>query len=245
MGEMIQLPGQPKLSGYVARPDGRPKAAILVIHEVWGLVDHIKSIADRFAQAGYLALAPDLLSETDIRAHATGELQEALFDPERRSAAQPKLRELMAPLSDPAFGARVRSDLRRAFAYLASLPDVGDRVAVIGFCFGGTYAFNLAADERRLKAAIVFYGHTNLTGPELASITCPIRAFYGERDERLVSDLPELKKKMAAANVDFVAKVYPDAGHAFFNDSNRFAYRKDAATDAWPRVLDFLNQVFT
>src|ERR1035438_10734168 len=105
MGKMIEPPFKVKpFPAYEAKPVGKPKGGLIVIHEVWGLVDHTKDVADRFAKAGYVVVAPDLLSETGITAELIGSLQEELFDPERRAKAQPKLRELMAPMQAPGFG---------------------------------------------------------------------------------------------------------------------------------------------
>jgi carboxymethylenebutenolidase len=240
MSEMIEVSGEHPIPAYLAQPKGAAHGAVIVIHEVWGLSDHIKSVADRVAAAGYIALAPNLLSQTDIEAKATPELQQALFDPERRSQIQPQLRELMAPLQDPAFGAQTATALKACFEYLYELPAAKQRVAVMGFCFGGTYSFTLATLEPRLKAAIAFYGHSHHNTEELMRIACPVLALYGETDERLISGLGDLTEQMQAAGVDFTSHVYPDCGHAFFNDSNPYAYNAAAAKDAWKRTLELL-----
>jgi carboxymethylenebutenolidase len=229
---------------YVARPSGEVKGALMVIHEVWGLVDHMKHIADRYAAEGYIALAPQLLGDMGITEKLAGDLQEELFDPERRTQAQPKIRALMAPMQAPNFGAMTLQRVEDCFAYLATQPGVNERIGITGFCFGGTYSFSLAVHQPKLKVALPFYGHADFSVEELKKITCPILAFYGEKDERLMTQLPELKKQMAEAGVDFTAQVYPDCGHAFFNDTNPFAYNALAATDAWQRALDFIDKRF-
>jgi carboxymethylenebutenolidase len=240
MTEMTTIPANPDVPAFLARPHDKAKAAIIVIHEVWGLTDHIKAVADRFAAEGYLALAPDLLSGTEVDTGAMEGLQEALFDPKRRNQIQPELRKLMAPLQKPEFGTAVTKRLQACFEYLYNLPDAHERVAVVGFCFGGSYSFSLAVAERRLKLAVPFYGHSDHSVDELKHIACPMRAFYGEQDERLISQLPDLTKRMQAAGVDFETKVYPDCGHAFFNDTNPHAYNPTAADDAWKRTLELL-----
>lgn len=239
---MIQLKsGDKEFPAYVARPSsGEVKGGLIVVHEVWGLAEHIKDVAERFADEGYLVLAPDVLSETGIEEKVTPGLAEALFDPERRSSVQPKLRELMAPLHVPGFGGETIAKLRSCFDYLFEQAETKQRLAITGFCFGGTYSFGLAASEPRLKAAVPFYGHADYSIKELKNITCPILAFYGESDENLMQSLPELKEKMKQANVDFTPVVYPDCGHAFFNSTNRFTYNPVAAQDAWQRTLSFL-----
>jgi carboxymethylenebutenolidase len=229
---------------YVAEPtNGEIKGGVIVVHEVWGLSDHIKSVVDRFAGEGYLALAPDLLSETDIAKYA-GSLQADLFNPQKRNEAQPKLRALMTPIHEPGFSEKTNGKLAVCFDYLYNLPAVNRKVVVNGFCFGGSYSYSLATHEPRLKAAVPFYGHASTDTEELRRITCPILAFYGEKDEGLMKDLPELKERMQQASVDFTAVVYPGCGHAFFNDTNSFAYNKEAAADAWKQALDFLEKTF-
>jgi carboxymethylenebutenolidase len=243
MGQMQDLEYDDQNFGvYLARPAGEVKGGIIVIHEVWGLKDHIKSIADRFAAEGYVALAPDLLSETDIAAHATPELQADLFNPKKRNEAQPKIRALTAPLQQPDFAPKTLGKLHVCFDYLYNLPGVNKRVAVNGFCFGGSYSYSLAMNEPRLKLTLPFYGHVTTDASELKQIKCPVRAFYGEKDENLMESLPELKTSMKTAAVDFEAKVYPDCGHAFFNVTNKFAYNQAAATDAWSQVLADLSK---
>jgi carboxymethylenebutenolidase len=240
MGEMVELSANDtSFKAYVARPSGEVKGGIIVIHEIWGLVDHMKGIADRFAAEGYVALAPHLI-ETGLTAEMAGELQEELFDPERRSQAQPKIRELMSPMQAPDFGTKTLASVQECFRYLSEQPGVEARVGIMGFCFGGTYSFSLAVHQPKLKLAVPFYGHADFSVEELKAITCPILAFFGEKDERLMAQLPELKTKMNEAGVDFTATVYPDCGHAFFNDTNPFAYNKAAATDAWEKTLVFV-----
>jgi len=225
---------------YETTPDGEVKGGLIVIEEVWGLTDHIKDVADRYAAEGYYVVSPELLGETHIREHAS-ELMLDLFNPEKRNEAQPKLRAMMTPMQEPGFGEMTVGRLRACFDYLYAKPQVKEWVAVTGFCFGGSYSYALSMAEPRLKAAVPFYGHTNLEDPDaLKSIACPILAFYGEKDENLMKALPAVKDAMKAAGVRYTAQVYPDCGHAFFNDTNPFAYNEAAATDAWKRALEFL-----
>jgi carboxymethylenebutenolidase len=227
---------------YVGRPGLESRGGIIVIHEVWGLVDHIKQVADRFAKEGYLVYAPDLLKDMGIEKKVTPELQKDLFDPEKRNAAQPKLRELMAPIQSPEFGYKTTESLKKVFSALLNETDSKGKVAVVGYCFGGTYSYNLAVDEPRLAAAVPYYGHCDHSVDELRQITCPILAFYGEKDETLMASLPELKNRMHEAEVDFTAEVYGGTGHAFFNDTNPFSYKREAAADSWEKTLAFLSQ---
>ena len=155
---------------YVAKPEGEVTGGIIVIHEVWGLIEHIKNVADRFANLGFIAYAPDLMSNTGIEASVTTQLQQDLFNPEKRNAVQPKLRELMAPIQAPEFAGHTVKSLKQIFDQLYNLPEVNKKVAVIGFCFGGTYSYNLATVEARLVAAVPFYGHADQSVDELRSI---------------------------------------------------------------------------
>ncbi len=244
MAEMIEIIADQRINAYLAMPTVTPKGAVIVIHEVWGLVDHIKSVADRYANEGYIALAPDLLFELDYTNVDVGDLQLRLFDPKTRSEAQPKIRELMAPAQSPDFGQNTTDRLKACFDYLYNLPETNKKVAVNGFCFGGSYSYALAFNEPRLKIAFPFYGHADQSVDEIKKTSCPIRAFYGEKDEGLMSSLDDLKKRMAEAGVDFQAKGYPNCGHAFFNDTNPFTYNKEAAEDAWKIVTSELARVW-
>ena len=146
----------------------------------------------------------------------------------------------MAPTQTPDFAPQTLAKLETCFDKLYAMPEVNQQVAAIGYCFGGSYCFSLVMNEPRLKLAMPFYGHTTDDATELKKIKCPVRAFYGEKDEDLMNSLPRLKENMKKASVDFDAKVYPGAGHAFFNDTNPYAYNQAAADDAWQRVLELL-----
>ncbi len=245
MGEMITIKAAQPIPAYIARPKGPAKAAVIVIHEVWGVDKHIQSVADRFAEEGFIALAPDFLNSGGVDTSKIVGMQEALFDPERRNQVQPILRKAMAPMQNPQFGIQTTAGLQACFDFLYDMPESHQKVAVVGFCFGGTYSFNLAISEPRLLMAIPFYGHADQDVEELRRIKCPVTAFYGEKDERLMASLDELKQKMEAANVNFTAKVYPNCGHAFFNDTNRFAYNEAAAKDAWKLTLTTLQKAIS
>ena len=230
------------VQAYVSEPAGTPKGGLVVVHEVWGLVGHTRDVADRFAAEGYLAVAPDLLSGAGGTADLTGELQEAAFDPEQRSNAQPRLRKHMAPIRSPEYGKHAVAALHVCFDHLEGVPGLAGRVAATGFCLGGTYTFSLAVAEPRLAAAVPFYGHAEFKDAELRAINCPVLAFYGEQDTALMEELPGLKTQMRKAGVDFEAVVYPGAGHAFFNNTNKYTYDADAAADSWTRTLAFLER---
>lgn len=229
------------IAAYRADPVGEPRGGVVVIHEIWGLVDHIKDVADRFAVEGYLAVAPDILSSTGMPPELGAELQQLIqgADERARTDAQPRLREALSVSRSPEYAEWAVTVLTQVVDYAAAQHGVGDRVAAVGFCFGGTYAYAVAAEDTRVRAAVPFYG----SAPPFATlgdIRARVLAFYGERDERITGVLPELEVAMAEAGVDFTPVVYPGAEHAFFNDSSPSRYDPDAAADAWRRTLDFL-----
>lgn len=226
---------------YLSEPSGALRGALVLIHEIWGLADHITDVADRYAAEGYLVAAPDLLSHVGVSPEAGEELHRLVMstDEKERVAAQPAMRDRLAPARTPEFGAWAVGALRSVVDDLAARPSVGDRIGVTGFCFGGTYTFALAAADQRIRAAVPFYGAPPDLGA-MSGIGCPVLAFYGDQDERLMATLPEVRTAMAAAEVDFTAQVYAGARHAFFNDSNDSTYDADAAGDAWRRTLAFL-----
>jgi len=230
------------VSVYRADPPGEAglRGALIVIHEIWGLVDHITNVADRYAAEGYLVLAPDLLSDAGVTPEIGAELFELMYDTDeqRRSANQPRLREAFAASRAPEFAAGALAKLTALVDALEHERGVDGRIGVLGFCFGGSYSFSLAESDPRVRAAVPFYGSAEPGA--VASIHCPVLAFYGDQDARLMDALPAIEKAAAAAGVDFEAKVYPDAGHAFFNDTNPNTFDPAAAGDAWGRSLEFL-----
>ena len=245
MAQLITLRGSISgegVSAYRAEPTGELKGALIVVHEIWGLVDHIKDVADRFAAQGYLVVAPDILSEIGVVPELGNELFEiqAHGTDEQRIEAQPRMREMFASTRSPEFGEKSIAALKGVVDYLESQPDIEGRIAVTGFCFGGSYAFLLASEDSRVSAEVPWYGHAP-DADQLGSIRCPVLAIYGGLDEQLMDALPEVTASMADAGVDFTPKVYPDARHAFFNDTSRAAYDPEAAADAWPLVLGFLD----
>lgn len=209
------------ISGALNFPEGDGQyPGIVVIHENRGLNDHIRDVARRFADAGYVALAPDSLS----RVGGTG----AMASPDAARAAITALAPEVA-----------LSDLKAALEYLNSHPKVRrGELASIGFCWGGARSFLLAAESDLLRAAVVFYGSAP---PEakLAEVRCPVLGIYGETDERITSQVPDVARIMHQAGKQFEYIIYPGAAHAFFNDTGE-RYNAAAARDAWQQTLDYL-----
>lgn len=237
MSQEITINNQYPINAYLAQPSGTVKGAIIVIHEIWGLNDNIKSIADRFASEGYLALAPQLLDDLDFSAVDIMKLQEQLFTTETGDQARQQLFSIIKPTQEPAFKDKTIDRIKSCFDYLDNLPEVDHKIAITGFCFGGTYSFSLAVNEPKLRLALPFYGHLTHTPEEVAQIKCPVYAFYGQNDETLVFNVPEIAEMMKVADVKFEYKIYQNCGHAFFNDTNKKTYNKEAADDSWNIVL--------
>lgn len=238
MKKMITIPNQ-NYEAYLSYPENKEKlSSIILIHEIWGLNDHIKDVSDRFASKGYAVLAVDLLSSEGFKGIDQSILQE-MQDPEKKDEAQKKMRELLAPINSPEFSLKTIEKLKDAYNFLTKESFYNGKIGVLGFCFGGTYSYELAVAESKISFCIPFYGHAPKES-DIQKIQSPILAFFGENDKNLVDDLPNLEKLMKDNNKSFEYKVYPNTGHAFFNDTNKNMYNKDAADDAWNRTLDFL-----
>ncbi len=236
MHKDVRIAGTPAYHSY---PEGdRKHPGLILIEEIWGVNDHIKSVADRFAKEGYSVVAPELLPD-DTFALLTPQMQKDLFDPEKRADVQPVLRAALQPIMQPEFARSTIEKLRACVDYVLADPHTNGTVAVLGFCFGGTYAFHLAAHDLRVKAAVPFYGQPP-SAEEIPNIHCPILALYGEEDHGIVQSLADLKEDMKKHGKNFEAIVYPGVGHAFFNDTNARQYNKQVADDAWAKATAFL-----
>jgi carboxymethylenebutenolidase len=221
---MVDSPGGNKAKttkGFLARPKGVGKtAAVIVIHEFWGLVDHIKDIARRFANQGYTTLAVDL------------------FD--GKSASKPEeAMKIRQEFSEE----KILGDLKGAIAYLKALDFVNPkRIGSIGFCMGGWLSLSLACHTKELAGAVVFYGRIPAQIDLVKDLSCPILGNYGGADLGITdADINRLKDALIKYGKKFDIKVYQGAPHAFFNDT-RESYRPDAAKDAWNRTLTFFGE---
>ena len=248
------------LEGFLALPEGEgPFPALIVIQEIWGLVDHIRDVARRFANEGYVALAPDLytgewsevMSPERIAAGMAflrNAPQEVQRDPSRlESALTDRPQEerdaikMLASVMSPNQRFRFAEDLLGAVEYLKSRREVdGDRIGSIGFCMGGAVSGSLATLSPDLRAAVIFYGQ-NPPLERIPDIRARVLGIYGGEDHRITDTVPELDAAMKGAGKSFEYHVYPGAPHAFFNDA-RANYREEAARDAWQRVLAFFDE---
>lgn len=230
------------LSVYVARPeDDKVYPGLILIEEIWGVNDHVKSVCDRYAAEGFVVYSPELLPGGTLEM-MTPEINVKLFDPLTRNEVQPLLREAMAPMQQPEYAERTIQKLQSCVDDLVADPKCNGKVGVMGFCFGGTYAFQLAAHDSRIKAAVPFYGRVQQPEEVAAGISCPVLNFDGAHDEGVMAQAPALEAAMKKNDKEYTHVVYPDAGHAFFNDTNARAYRAEDSKDAWEKSLVFLKK---
>ncbi len=210
---------------YVARPRGDrgPIPAVVLIHENKGLVPYITDTARRLAAAGYVAVAPDLLS----RRGGTGAF-----------ATQEEVVAALATID----GADVVADVRAAVGWAAEREDVrADRIGILGFCYGGGVAWRTLTQEPRLAVGVPFYGPIPDTDA-VAGICAPVLAVYGETDQRITSMLPSIRAAMEQHGKTFEPVVLQGAGHAFHNDTNPDRYHPEAAREAWRAALGWLDR---
>jgi len=213
----IPRPGGAPLHAYLALPAESAAPAVLVVHEIYGLNEHIRDVCGRFAEAGYAALAVDLFSGAP-RPVCMARLLGALM---RRSTESGPVR-----------------DLGVALGWLRALPEVeGARTGAIGFCMGGTFALALACRDNELRAASVFYGQNPRPLSALAR-ACPIVGSYPGADRLTRGAVGPLRDALTAADVPHDLKLYEGARHSFFNDRGR-AHDPAAAEDSWRRTLEF------
>ncbi|MGF1469109.1 MAG: dienelactone hydrolase family protein [Sandaracinaceae bacterium] len=208
--------------GYLKAPSTGKGPGLIVIQEWWGLTDHIVDVSNRFAQAGFVALAPDLYGgKTTHDAEEAGKLMKAL------------------PEADAA------RDLGGAVGFLLGHDAVTSaKVGVVGFCMGGGFVVQLAAQQGgRIGAAVPFYGVLQ-SEPDYGAIEAPVLGHYAETDdfappEKALAMGRAIRDAGGAAHIH----VYGGTGHAFFNPENRFGtYDEASAAIAWDRTVAFLRQ---
>ena len=211
-----------ELKALVSRPAGLSTApGIVVVHENKGLVPYVRDVTDGLASAGYIAVAPDLLS----REGGT----DSFNNPE--NDIPPKLREIPKE--------RHLSDVQAVIDWLKDQPSVSG-LGIIGFCFGGGIAWAMATSCPDLKAAVPFYG-ANPPLEAVPNINAAVYAVYGALDERINPGIDAITEAMKTAGKTFESKVYPYAVHAFHNHTNRAIYNAAAARMAWADALKWLD----
>ncbi|HVG31777.1 MAG TPA: dienelactone hydrolase family protein [Pyrinomonadaceae bacterium] len=222
-GEMIEYKsGDISIPAYLSRnKKGTPKGAVLVIHEVFGLNDHIKSIADRISAEGYLALAPNFF----VRA-----AQEPPKDDKDMAALRKAASSIPTEVAI--------KDMQAGLDFMKTLNKRAPRMVSIGWCMGGGFSYQIATHTKDLAGAVIFYGRTLL---ELVpQVSCPLLGNFGELDQGIPPDkVKEFEAALKKAGKQADIKIYPGAKHGFFNDTRPEAYNAEAAADAWQRTLKF------
>jgi carboxymethylenebutenolidase len=222
-GEWITVKhGDRAVETFVVYPESKSKTpVVLVIHEIFGMTDWVQDLADQVAAAGYIAVAPDLLSGMGPNGGRSN------------SFASDAVREAVGKLNTD----QVTADLNAVADYARKLPASSGKLFVGGFCWGGSQSFRFATNRADLAAAFVFYG-----GPPendaMARIKAPVYGFYAGNDARIDATIPDTVTAMKAAGKTYDPVTYDGAGHGFMrageapdaNDAN-----KKARTDAWAR----------
>ena len=225
--------GNREVNCFITYPEVKDKAtAVVVIHEIFGLTDWARSVTDELAEAGYIAIAPDLLWGSAPGGGGTTELIKS------GNEVGQAIRKLPPD--------QITADLNAVMDYVAKLPSCNGKVVVIGFCWGGGQAFRFATDNQDLKAAFVFYG----TGPDKAEdigrIHCPVYGFYGGNDNRVTATVAPTAGLMKAAQKIYEPVTYDGAGHGFMRAGeapDASAANKKAYDDAWKRLKESLAKI--
>jgi carboxymethylenebutenolidase len=222
--------GDRDVKSFIAFPEVKDKAtAVVVIHEIFGLSDWVQSVTDQFAEAGYIAIAPDLLSGKAPNGGGTKELGRDV----RRAISELKPDEIV-------------KDLDAVVEHVAKLPACNGKVVVTGFCWGGGQAFRFAANNRKIKAALPFYGSWPHREDELNRIACPVYGFYGGNDARINKTIPESERLMKSLGKVYEPVIYEDAGHGFMragDDPAAAPANKKGRDDAWKRIKSILTKI--
>ena len=225
-GEWVDFKsGERTIKAFVVYPERKDKApVVVVIHEIFGLTDWVRGVCDQLADAGVIAIAPDLLS---------GQTYADLDGARKAISALPK--------------EQVRADLDATSEYaLTKIPAANGTLAVCGFCWGGGWAFDYATINPKLKAAYSFYGVAVDDPAKAAKIPCPVYGFYAENDARVDATIPKAEELMKAAGKKYEPVIYKGAGHGFMREGEMPGANeanKKARDDAWARWKTLLKQL--
>lgn len=223
--------GGRNLQCFVVYPEVKDKVtAIVMIHEIFGLSDWAREMADELAAAGYIVVAPDLLSGAGPNGGGS--------DSFTNQNAVIKAVSMLPP-------GQVTEDLNAAADYAAKIDSANGKVVVAGFCWGGGQAFRFVTNDKNMKAAFVFYG-THPKANDMAKINCPVYGFYGENDARVTATVPAAAEAMRAAGKIYEPVIYTGAGHGFMRageapDTN--LANKRARQDAFERWMDLMKKI--
>lgn len=221
-GQMVEFPSNGhEGQGYLATPESGSGPGVIVIQEWWGLVPHIKDVADRLAAEGYVALAPDLYDgKTTTEPDEAGKL-------------------MMAMKIDEA-----ARDMSGAVDYLLGLDaTTGDKVGCVGFCVGGGLSMYLASSNSHIGACVVYYGVLPMAQTDHNAISAPVLGHFGDKDDFLSVDaVHQLERTLQEHGKEVEFHIYENSQHAFFNDSRPEVYNPDSAAKSWERTLAFFGK---
>jgi carboxymethylenebutenolidase len=221
----IEMPGSTtKIKAWVVHPERADKApVVLVIHEIFGMQDWVRAVADNLAANGFIAVAPDFLSGMGPNGGGTESLGNNVGQTIRTIDADKQVKIL---------------DAAREWAI--KLPNATDKVGTVGFCWGGGVSFTYAARQPKLNAAAVYYGSPPANG-ELSKINAPVLGCYGGNDARITATVEPTKKAMEELKKPYDPHVYEGAGHGFLRQQGTAANQK-AADEAWPTTIAFFKK---
>ena len=220
-GAMVRVTsGEEEIDAYLSRPAGEPVAVVVVIQEWWGLNDWVKGVADRFADRGYLAIAPDLYRG------------QVATDPEYAH-------ELMRGLPQE----RAVQDIRSAAAYAnTELGDASVSTGVVGFCMGGSLSLASSIEDGPFDATIICYGRPITDSAQLGTIPGPVLGIFGGADRGIGEEqVTAFESALAEAGKTHTVHTYDGAGHAFMNDT-RESFDAEASGEAWKQIETFFEE---
>jgi carboxymethylenebutenolidase len=222
VAEFITYPSAAgEMKAFLARPAKKKKyPAVIVVHEIFGLNKHIRDVAQRFAQEGFLAIAPDALSFQG-------------GTPDDNSKAASMIRELNGEATTKNYLAAVK--------YLKTHPLSTGKVGCTGFCWGGAMTNQVAVNEPELDAAVPYYGRTPAS-EDVPKIKAPILAHFAGDDARINEGIPAFEEALKNAGKEYKIFIYEGAKHAFNNDTNPERYDAEAAKLAWERTIAFFKE---
>ena len=226
----VEQPGSDvPISTWVVYPEvSGPAPIVLVIHEIYGMTDWIRGVADQFAAEGFIAVAPDLLSGMGPDGGGTASLGE-------RDNVVATIRTL-----EPDERTRRLNAVR---THALDIPAGNGRIGSVGFCWGGGASFNYAVDQADLNAAVVYYGTSPAEDANYAGINAPVLGFYGGNDERVNSTIPRAEEAMAAGGKSYEPVILDGAGHGFLRAQlGQDGANMRATEQAWPRTVAFFNE---
>lgn len=214
---------------WVVYPERKDKAPVaIVIHEIYGLADWIRGVADRLARDGFIAVAPDLICGKGPNGGCTDS-----------AASRDAVVQLVRSLTPEEFLARMNA----VRDYAIKLPASSGKSATIGFCWGGARSFEYAAAQPGLNAAVVYYGTSPSDPSAFEKIRAPVLGLYGGDDARVNATIEPAAEAMKRAGKSYESEIYEGAGHGFLRaQSGREGANLRASEKAWPRTLAFLRQ---